>query len=125
MSCRCAKNRFTSGARTRITLQMPSATDDGYGGRTDAFTDLSTVWAVVEPMAGRENYISGQLQSRVDARVTIRYQAALADTIQTAKLRIKYGARLYNVHHVLNVADDMKTEGRAYQRLLCTEGEPS
>lgn len=116
---------FRTRARSRVTLQTRTASDDGYGGRTEVWADTSTVWAVIEPMSSRENYISGQLQSRVDSRLTIRYLAALADTTQAATRRARFGTRLYNAHSVRNLAADMKTEGTAFQQLLCTEGEPS
>ncbi len=125
MGCKCDNNGFLSRATARVVLQSPSYTDDGYGGRIETYQDAPAVWAIVEPMAGREIYVSAQVQSRVDARITIRYQSTLKDTTQAAKLRIKNGARLYNIQSVRNLADDMKTEGTAYQQLLCTEGAPA
>ena len=47
----------------------------------------------------------------------------LADTKEAAKYRVQYGSRLYNIKAVKNLADDMKTEGRSFQQLLCVEGE--
>lgn len=125
VSCGCDGNGFSSKARNRVVMQHLQEAPDDFGGRTESWQDGLTVWAMIEPMAGREIFVSSQLQSRVDARVTVRYQAALADTTQTAKLRLKHGARLYNVKAVRNLAADMKTEGTAFQQLMCTEGEPS
>lgn len=76
-------------------------------------------------MAGREIYINAQLQSRVDARLTIRYRGDMSDTTQAAIKRVKVGTRLYNITAIRNLSSDMKTEGTEFQQLFCVEGEPS
>lgn len=124
MTCKCGDD-FVSRANNRVIIQSPVSTPDDAGGRVDTWSDALTVWAVIEPMAGREMFLSSQLQSRVDARVTIRFQSSLADTTLAAKNRVKFGTRIYNIKAVKNLSDDMKTEGRVFQQLLCTEGEPS
>lgn len=123
-ACNCGDD-FISKADRRIVIQTPSVVDDNYGGRAESWVDALTVWAVIEPMAGKEVFISSQLQSKVDARITIRYQSTLADTTTAAKSRVKYGSRLYNIKAVKNLADDMKSEGIQFQQLLCVEGEAS
>lgn len=122
--CKCGAE-FPSSADKRIIVQTAAETDDGYGGRATAWSDTLTLWAVVEPMAGREIYVNAQLQSRVDARITIRYQSSLSDTTIAAKSRIVTGSRVYNVKAVRNLAEDLKREGKDFQQLLCVEGEPS
>lgn len=124
VACKCGDD-FASKANKRIIVQLPISTPDDAGGRVDAWTDALTVWAVMEPMGGKEVFLSSQLQSRVDERITIRFQSSLVDTTLAAKNRVKFGTRLFNIKFVKNLADDMKTEGRAFQQLLCTEGEPS
>lgn len=125
VSCGCSSTSFAARAGNRITVQQFTATEDDVGGRTEVWSDLLAAWAIMEPMAGREIWLNAQLQSRVDARITIRYAPALADTTVTAKHRVQFGTRLYNVQALRNLAEDMKTEGRVYQQLLCTEGEPT
>lgn len=122
--CKCGAD-FPSSADTRIVVQSAAITEDAYGGRSTVWSDALTVWAVVEPMAGREIYINAQLQSRVDARITIRYQSSLSDTTVAAQRRVKVGSRLYNIKAVRNLGDDIKREGKDFQQLLCVEGEPS
>lgn len=116
---------FASRATKRVVVQTPTETPDDAGGRTQSWADTLTLWAIMEPMAGKEVWLSSQLQSRVDARITVRYQASLADTTAAAKLRVLFGSRTYNIKAVKNLADDMKSEGRSFQQLLCTEGEAS
>lgn len=122
--CKCGAD-FASSANVRISIQFAATVDDGAGGRTETWSDLFSVWAEVEPMAGRELFVNAQLQSRVDARITIRYQSALADTQVTAKYRVKQDNRTYNIQALRNLDDDMKHEGTLFQQLFCVEGEPS
>lgn len=124
VSCSCGED-FASKATKRITVQTPTEVDDDAGGRAVSWADALSLWAVVEPMAGKEVWLSSQLQSRVDARITVRYQSSLADTTTAAKNRALFGSRIYNIKAVKNLADDMKTEGKSFQQLLCTEGEAS
>lgn len=124
VACTCRED-FAAQANNRIVLQSAVLTADDAGGWIKTWADAFTVWAVIEPMAGREMFISSQLQSRVDARITIRYLADLSSTKDAAKYQVKFGDRLYNLKAVKNLADDMKTEGRSFQQLLCVEGEPA
>lgn len=122
--CKCGSD-FASSANTRIVVQEPSETADAYGGRDVTWNELFSLWAVVEPMTGKEIYVSAQQQSRVDARILIRYQASLSDTTTAARNRVAVGTRLYNIAAVRNLSDDLKTEGRYFQQLLCMEGQPA
>lgn len=124
VTCTCGED-FASKATKRVKIQSPGEVGDDAGGRVVTWTDVLTLWAIIEPMAGKEVWLSSQLQSRVDARITVRYQASLADTTTAAKLRVLFGSRVYNIKAVKNLADDMKTEGTSFQQLLCTEGEAS
>ena len=121
----CGKPTFASRAKHRVTIQQPQETPDDAGGRSVEWVSAGTVWAIVEPMSGREIYASSKLQSRVDARITIRYQSELADTTTAAKRRLLYGGRVYNIAAIMNRDTDMKAEGTVFQQLLCTEGQPS
>lgn len=122
--CKCGAD-FASSANTRIAVQSPAETDDGLGGRSTVWNSLLSIWAVVEPMAGREIYVSAQQQSRVDTRILMRYQAGLSDTTSAARNRIVVGSRTYNIAAVRNLSSDLKTEGKEFQQLLCMEGQPA
>ena len=122
--CKCGAD-FSSSANTRISVQSAATVEDSYGGRSETWSELLSLWAEIEPTTGREIYVSAQLQSRVDAKITIRYQASLSDTTVSAKYRAVVGARIYNIKAVKNLADDMKREGTDFQILLCVEGEAS
>lgn len=124
VGCSCGDD-FVSKARHRIVVQSATETPDDAGGRSTVWTDLLTVWAAIETKNGKEVFLSSQLQSRVDAVITIRFQSSLADTTTAAAKRVKFGTRIYNVKYVKNLADDLKNEGRVFQQLLCVEGEAS
>lgn len=122
--CKCGAD-FPSSANTRISVQSAADVEDAYGGRSETWSELLALWAEVEPTNGREIFVNAQLQSRVDAKITVRYQSGLADTTIAAKYRVVFGTRVYNIKAVKNLADDMKREGTDFQTLLCTEGEAS
>lgn len=124
VACKCGSD-FASAATSRITIQSLGIVPDEYGGREEAWSNSSTVWANIEPMTGKEVYLSSQLQSRVDAKITIRYQSSLANTVTAGKSRVQFGTRIYNIRFVKNLDDDLKTEGKRFQQLFCTEGEAS
>lgn len=125
VACGCDGQDFSSRATKRIVIQSPGDVPDDSGGRVVTWSDTYTLWAIMEPKGGKEMFLSAQLQSRVDAVITIRYQAGLADTTTAAKCRVKFGSRYLNIKFSKNLHDDMKTEGTAYQQLFCTEGEQS
>ncbi len=124
-SCDCAPG-FASQARARITIQEVTLTDDGIGGQTKSFADWKTVWAIVKatPTWRRmEVFQDQQVQARMQQTVTIRYIDAISNNTVASKLRILIGNRILNVAGITNLHDDMKTEGKVYQSLLCVEGD--
>lgn len=123
-SCKCGPS-FASLANNRITIQNKAMIDDGAGGQSVSWNDMITVWAIIEPTVGREIYSNSQKQSRVDAKITIRYQSLFQDTRDTAAYRIQFGNRLYGIVASKNVGEDMKTENYDYNVLYCVEGVPS
>lgn len=116
---------FSTRARNRVDIGRLVTTDDGMGGQLTSFSSLGTFWAIVEPSTGRERFLSDHLQSRVDQKVTIRYQSELADTTEAANYKVTYQDRPMNVLYVRNLHEDMKRAGTSYQELFCVEGEPA
>ncbi len=98
--------------RHRVTLQTPQETADGGGGASVAWTDLAVVWAAIEPLRGSERPRAGQIESPLTHRVVIRHR----DDV-TPRLRIKFGARLFNIRAVIDPG-----ERRCHLELLCEEG---
>lgn len=108
---------FNAGKlRHRVTIQKPVETQDDESGAVDVvWHDVATVWAAIEPLSARE-FIAAQAEdSRISARVTIRYRQDV-----TAKMRLFHAAKgvYYDIHGVL--AD--KDSGLEYLTLPVSEG---
>lgn len=91
------RNRIGS-LRQRVTIQALTKTADGIGGWTHVWADIVTVWADLFPLAGREIYSQGQVQSPVTHKCIIRFR----DDV-TTKHRISYGGQAYNIRAALNL----------------------
>lgn len=63
--------------RHRVSLQGVTRTDDGGGGYTEAWGDLATVWAAVEPLQGSEQIRAMQTEAAATHRVRMRYRAGV------------------------------------------------
>ena len=56
----------------RVAIQREVITGDGGGGGAKSWTTLSTVWANVRPMTGRERFHAGQNDESANYEITIR-----------------------------------------------------
>jgi SPP1 family predicted phage head-tail adaptor len=113
--------RMRAGTLTRlVTFQALGASPDSYGGQPSAagtWTDVKSVYAAIEPLSGRELLAAQQLSIDVTHRITVRYDAALADPRIVAAMRVVYGARYFNVRAAMNI-----DEGNRVIELAATEG---
>lgn len=67
--------------RERVTFQHPQIADDGAGGGSLSWLDITptpTVWAAVEAVTGSEPVEADARQAEVNYRVTIRARQDLA-----------------------------------------------
>lgn len=101
--------------RHRIILQSPGGAIDEFGERTTTWTDVATVWASIEPLTVREQFLAEQAQSSTTHKVRFRYDSSLS-TIN-ASWRAKFGTRVFVIDGVMN-----KDERNKEYELLCTEG---
>jgi SPP1 family predicted phage head-tail adaptor len=86
--------------RHRVAIEQVAATGDGYGGRTESWTVLATVWAAVEPLSGREYFQAQQAQAKVTHKVTMRYRSGV-----TPGMRVKHGSRYFGIVSVLDTGE--------------------
>ena len=86
--------------RHRVTVQRPAApaARDAYGQPADAWDDVDTVWAAIEPLAGRELFAARQVQADVTHQVTTRHGSHLAGF--DSSWRIVYAGRVFAVEAV-------------------------
>lgn len=98
--------RAVGGLRKRAVLQSEQRATDAGGGYSLTWADLATVWVRFTPLSGREAVAADRLESRVTHRVTMRWRD---DLNLSAALRLKLGARLFNIHAVLNDGERNRT----------------
>ncbi|RRU23580.1 phage head closure protein [Stenotrophomonas sp. 278] len=82
--------------RHRVRIQEQVTARDSDGVSQTSWVDVATVWASVEPLSAREFIQSGQGQSAVTARVTIRHRAGLLPT-----MRLVHRGLVYNIAGLL------------------------
>lgn len=95
----------------RITIQSPPTAQDSYGELTGSWSDVSTVWASVVPIVGREYFQAETVQSEISHKIRIRYKSGIVP-----KMRVKFGSRYFEIQSVLNYK-----EGNAELQLMCKE----
>lgn len=94
--------------RHRVTIEEPVRVGDEGGGAVIAWQPIATVWAEIQPKAGREVFESDQQGGRVTHDVRMRYRHGV-----TAKMRIANGGRLFDIRHVAN-------PGERGEWMICT-----
>ena len=67
--------------RYRVTLQKPSEDADEFANPKDEWVDVSTIWADIVPVSGREYFAAQQNMSETQYKIYIRF----LDGIQNIK----------------------------------------
>ena len=87
--------------RHRVTFQSFSGVVDSFGdplqGDDSQWADVTTLWAAIDPVSGKEFYAAQQSQSEVSHKVRCRFRSGL-----TTAMRIKYGSRLFKILSVID-----------------------
>jgi SPP1 family predicted phage head-tail adaptor len=78
--------------RERVTIETATATADGAGGASLAWSTLATVWARVEPVAADEKAVAGHESASVTHLVTTRYR----DDV-TGHARVTFRGRVFRI----------------------------
>ncbi len=93
---------LASRLRQRITIQAESEAADGMGGSTVSWVNVATVWAELLPLrtGAVERLNEFQLSERITHRIVMRYRNDV-----TAKHRISYAGRVFNIRAVRNVEE--------------------
>jgi SPP1 family predicted phage head-tail adaptor len=97
--------------RHRVTVQAVTTTRDQVGGTVETWTDVATLWAKVEPLSAGERYWRQQMNAYAAWKITVRFRDDL-----TAKHRVKFGTRTFEVRSVTNL--DMLSR---FSELACDE----
>lgn len=100
-----------------INIQSRTTGKDSFGGQTQTWTTLKTVYALIEALSGSERAAAMSYSTDVSHRVTVRYDALWSDPRAVATYRIQYGTRLFNIEAAMNV-----DEANKVIELICSEG---
>ena len=76
----------------RVSIQSNTHTVSSTGDRVDTWATRSTCWADIRALRGREYYLAQQVNSEVQLKVTIWYDASVVTTD-----RIVWGSRTLEV----------------------------
>jgi len=81
----------------RIVIEALTQTKDTQGGMVDSWAVAFTVWAKIMNLSGNERTLTTHGGDVPEARTefTVRYNSGI-----TAKHRINYAGKLYNIKHV-------------------------
>ena len=88
---------YSSQLRERVTIQQLSVADDGYGGQTQSWVTLATVFAQVQPVYSLqgERAMADQRQSTSGYRVLIRARTDVA-----ASMRLIWKTHTLLIHSI-------------------------
>lgn len=104
----------------RVTLQSRSEAQGSTGEVTWTWADVDTVWAAIEPMAGREYFAAQQMQATTNTRIRMRFRRGV-----TTKMRVVYteaGSPTYTRYYAIDAVINPK-DRREELQLMCTEKE--
>lgn len=97
--------------RHQVIVQSATDTRDGLGGYKPIWGTSVTRWVSVEPLKGDELVAANKAHSVVTHKIRMHHESTV-----TAKMRILYGSRIFDIVSVINpVEEDSATE------LMCTE----
>ena len=79
----------------RVTIQQPTQSDDGYGGKTISWTELATCFAHVEPLfvTQGEHLVAEQVTAYAGYRVMVRVR-----TDVTAAMQVVWKTHTLKIH---------------------------
>lgn len=107
---------FSGRLRHKVNIQQlvaGSPDQTNTGAPDDAWTAfLTSIWASVEPLRGRELFAAQEFHSEVEVRIRVRYRDGI-----TAKMRVVFDSNNYNILYIL----DPENRHRELE-LLCSTG---
>lgn len=86
--------------RDRIAIQSASTQRDATGGAIDSWSDVVTIWASIEPLAGKELEEAQKRWAEVTYQIDIRYYAGLDSTMRVFDTQ---NGVYYDIRGVINM----------------------
>lgn len=85
----------------RINVDAPIESQNETGEEEITFTEVATVWGLIEPGKGREPEIAAQVIGRLSTLITIRW-TPFVNAI-TPKWRLRHMDTIYNIIDVMHI----------------------
>lgn len=96
--------------RIQIQVRVPIKDEFGHTDKSP-WSTIATVWAVVEPISGRQLIASEQVLAEITHKIVMRYRPGI-----TPDHRIAMGSRTFKIEYPINVR-----EKNVLLELLCSE----
>lgn len=103
--------------RHTVVIEQKGATLDSFGGESTTWITVKTAYAEITPLSGREREAAQAIHPDISHQVTVRYQPLFADPVGVANMRLRYGARIFNILAPLNV-----DERSHWVQIMASEG---
>jgi head-tail adaptor len=101
-----------------IQIQARTTTPDTFGGQSETWTTINSVYALIEALSASERSAAASYSTDVSHRVTCRFDpGTFADPRMVASYRVLYGTRIFNIAGMLNIDEANRTV-----QLMCDEG---
>jgi SPP1 family predicted phage head-tail adaptor len=91
--------------RQRVTLQDLVETVDSYGQAIQTWTDVSTFWAEVRPISGREAVNIRQVYATATTLIRHRYLGPALDPSPKQRYRLEKDGRIFNILDPTNIEE--------------------
>jgi SPP1 family predicted phage head-tail adaptor len=93
--------------RDRVKIKQRVEGLDSFGGSSESFTTLATVWARVIPITGTERHAADQPEAVLSHTVTMRYRTGIVPELQ---LEVENGPTLdvFSVNNVDRRNDELE-----------------
>lgn len=88
----------SGGLRARVAIERELPIAEAGGSYAPNWQTLATLWAQIEPIAGRVVRQGERLESRVTHRITLRYRGDI-----TAGMRVVWGSQRFSIQAVINL----------------------
>jgi len=110
------KINFKHNAKHSITVQNSIETGGDMGGFSRVWSNLATMYAIIEPMKQFEGFQYNSMSSNVSHKIIVRYQSIFADPLESVKYRIIFNSRQFEIVEAINLFEDNK-----YIRIIANE----
>ena len=97
--------------RNRIIIQRQITTQDSFGEQQEEWNEVDTVWASINPIAGREFFAAETVNSEITHKIRIRYRNDIKPD-----MRVFYNGRAFRITTVIN-----EFERNKMLQLMCKE----